>query len=75
MTTELVDMYLSRIQEAATEKERTHIVNDLLLFYYRLDDESQEITQSKMQPILADLGRKLETDDPLVQRAHRLLGK
>lgn len=74
LTTELISTYLDRIQQATTERERKHIIDDLLLFYYRLDDEKQETSKSQMQPILDDLGRKLAQEDPLVQRAHQLLG-
>ena len=65
ITTELVDTYLSRIQQANTDKERNHITDDLLLFYYRLDTEKQEGIQSQMQPILNDLGQKLAKTDAL----------
>ena len=65
ITTELVDTYLSRIQQANTDKERSHITDDLLLFYYRLDTEKQEGIQSQMQPILNDLGQKLAKTDAL----------
>ena len=75
LTTELVDTYLDRIQRAATEKERKHVTNDLLLFYYRLDSEKQESIKGQMQPILDDLGRELAQQDSLIKRAHNLLGK
>ncbi len=75
LTTELLGIYLDRIQQAATEKERKHVTNDLLLFYYRLDDEKQESIRDQMQPILDGLGRELAQQDPLIRQAHRLLGK
>ncbi len=75
LTSELVDTYLDRIQRAATEKERKHVTNDLLLFYYRLDDEKQESIRAQMQPILDDIGKELAQHDSLIMQAHKLLGK
>ena len=73
MTTILVETYLNRIQKANTEKERKHITDDLLLFYYRLDGETQATVSKQMQPTLNELGRKLAQDDQLIRQAHELL--
>ena len=74
LTTDLVDSYLERIETAANAKEKQRITNDLLLFYYGLSDEHTVMVKAKMQPFLDDIGRELAKIDPLVQRAHQLLG-
>jgi hypothetical protein len=71
---DLIDSYIERIDSAASPKEKQRITSDLILYYYRLSDENQEGVRPKMQPFLDAIGRELVKTDPLVQRAHQLLG-
>ncbi|MBO0932675.1 hypothetical protein [Fibrella aquatilis] len=74
LITELVDNYIERIEQATTLKEKQRITDDMLLYYYRLSESNKTTVRPKMQPFIDAIGRELYKTDPLVQKAHQLLG-
>ncbi len=72
--TALIDNYIERIEASATLKEAQRITDDMMLYSYRLPENTKADVELQIRPFITAVGLELAKTDPLVQRAHQLLG-